>query len=32
MVTKVFVSSKQGELDAERKVLHDAFQSPEWDN
>jgi len=32
MVTKVFVSSKQGELDPERKALRDALQSPEWDN
>lgn len=31
-MTKVFVSSKQGELDLERKALHDALQSPEWDN
>ncbi|MCI0476735.1 MAG: DUF4062 domain-containing protein [Anaerolineales bacterium] len=31
-MTKVFVSSKQGELNPERKALHDALQSPEWDN
>ena len=31
-MTKVFVSSKQGELDPERKALHDVLQSPEWDN
>lgn len=29
---KVFVSSKQGELDPERDVLHRALQSAEWDN
>ena len=31
-MTKVFVSSKQGELDPERAVLHQALQSAEWDN
>ncbi len=31
-MTKVFVSSKQGELDPEREALHHALQSPEWDN
>ncbi len=31
-MTKVFVSSKQGELDPERAALHHALQSPEWDN
>lgn len=31
-MAKVFVSSKQGELDPERKALHDALQSTEWDN
>ncbi len=31
-MTKVFVSSKQGELDPERAGLHHALQSPEWDN
>jgi HEAT repeat protein/predicted ATPase len=29
---KVFVSSKQGELDPERAALHQALQSAEWDN
>ena len=32
MQIKVFVSSKQIELDPERVALHDALQSPEWDN
>ncbi len=31
-MTQVFVSSKQGELDPERAALHNALQSPEWDN
>ena len=29
---KVFVSSKQGELDPERAAVHHALQSTEWDN
>src|SRR5690349_18513653 len=31
-VPKVFVSSKQGELETERRALHEALQSSDWDN
>ncbi len=31
-MTKVFVSSKQDELAAERATLTQALRSPEWDN